>query len=111
MESMVVAAGSKSALEILQIIARRLGLATFELSERDQRLFARRKMADLAPQFPLIDISEAEILQIVEEVRAEYTAIDANLDFLLTGDNDLLVLDPYGKTRILKIVDYLEGKF
>ena len=38
-------------------------------------------------------------------------ALDADLDFLLTGDNDLLVLDPYGKTRILKIADYLAGKF
>ncbi|MEO6037641.1 MAG: hypothetical protein ABIQ93_04445, partial [Saprospiraceae bacterium] len=61
MESMVVAAGSKSALEILQVIARRLGLTTFELSERDRRLFARRKMGELAREFPVIDISEAEI--------------------------------------------------
>lgn len=80
MESMVVAAGSKSALEILQIIARRLGLATFELSERDRRLFARRKMVELAQQFPSVDISEAEILQIVEEVRAEYHAQNARPD-------------------------------
>lgn len=35
-------------------------------------------------------------------------AIDGDLDYLLTGDADLLVLDPYGKTRILKVVTYLE---
>lgn len=38
-------------------------------------------------------------------------ALDAELDFLLTGDSDLLVLDPYGKTRILKIADYVAANF
>jgi putative PIN family toxin of toxin-antitoxin system len=34
-------------------------------------------------------------------------SIDGDLDYLLTGDADLLVLDPYGKTRILKAAPYL----
>ncbi len=34
-------------------------------------------------------------------------AINGDLDYLLTGDADLLVLDPYGKTRILKIAEYV----
>ncbi|MBC7777914.1 MAG: putative toxin-antitoxin system toxin component, PIN family [Phycisphaerae bacterium] len=33
--------------------------------------------------------------------------IDGDLDYLLTGDADLLILDPYGKTRVLKIADYV----
>ncbi|MBK7937566.1 MAG: hypothetical protein IPJ82_10930 [Lewinellaceae bacterium] len=72
MQSLVITANSKSDLEILRAVARKLGLATFELSERDKRLLARRKMNELAGKTPKINISEKEILQIVEDVRAEY---------------------------------------
>ena len=74
MESLVVTANSKSELEILQAVIRKLGLTTFELSERDKRLYARRKMNELAGKTPKVDISEEEILQMVEEARAEYYA-------------------------------------
>lgn len=74
MESLVVTANSKSELEILQAVARKLGMTTFELSERDKRLYARRKMNELAGKTPKVYISEEEILQLVEEVRAEYHA-------------------------------------
>lgn len=43
MQSLVITANSKSDLEILRAVARKLGLASFELLERDKRLFARRK--------------------------------------------------------------------
>ena len=33
---------------------------------------------------------------------------DANADFLLSHDNDLLVLDPFGKTRIMRLPDFLQ---
>jgi hypothetical protein len=69
MESLVITANSKSDLEILQTVARRLGMTTFELSEQDKRLYARRKMNELAGKTPKVDVSEEEILQIVEEVR------------------------------------------
>jgi putative PIN family toxin of toxin-antitoxin system len=35
-------------------------------------------------------------------------AKDAQADFLLTGDKDLLVLNPFEKTQIIKLSDYLE---
>ncbi|GAB4498474.1 MAG: hypothetical protein OHK0019_33860 [Saprospiraceae bacterium] len=69
MESLVVTANTKSELEILQAVARKLGMTTFELSERDKRLFARRKMNELAGKTPKVYLSEEEILQLVEEVR------------------------------------------
>lgn len=74
MQSLVITANSKSDLEILQTVARKLGLASFELSERDKRLYARRKMVELVGKFPTVDVSEEEIFQIVEEVRAKYYA-------------------------------------
>lgn len=73
MQSLVITGNSKSDLEILRAVARKLGLATFELSEQDKRLFARRKMNELAGKTPKVNISEEEILQIVKEVRAELT--------------------------------------
>ena len=33
---------------------------------------------------------------------------DGNADFLLTGDEDLLVLRKFGKTRIMTLAEYLE---
>ena len=38
-------------------------------------------------------------------------ALDAKLDFLLTGDSDLLILDPYGQTRIMKIADFVAAQY
>lgn len=73
MQSLVITGNSKSDLEILRAVARKLGLATFELSEQDKRLFARRKMNELAGKTPKVNISEEKILQIVKEVRAELT--------------------------------------
>jgi len=34
---------------------------------------------------------------------------DAQADYLVTGDKDLLILDKFGKTRILKMADFLEA--
>jgi len=33
---------------------------------------------------------------------------DGNVDFIITGDNDLLVLKEYGKIKIIKPKEYLE---
>ena len=35
---------------------------------------------------------------------------DGKADYLLTGDEDLLILKKYKKTTILKIADYLHKK-
>lgn len=36
-------------------------------------------------------------------------AIDGNADYLLTGDDDLLVLKEVNKTRIMKIADFFDS--
>jgi hypothetical protein len=33
-------------------------------------------------------------------------ALDGEADYLLTGDNDLLVLEKVGETKIIKIADF-----
>ena len=35
-------------------------------------------------------------------------AKDGKADYLITGDKDLLVLDNFGKTKIIKLTDFLE---
>ena len=35
-------------------------------------------------------------------------AKDSNADYILTGDTDLLILDPFEKTRILSMTDFIE---
>lgn len=38
-------------------------------------------------------------------------AIDGKADFLLTGDQDLLVLNPHGKTKIITFSKFMESEF
>lgn len=35
-------------------------------------------------------------------------AKDGNADYLITGDNDLLILEKFGKTKIIKIAEFIE---
>ena len=35
-------------------------------------------------------------------------AIDANVEFIITGDNDLLIIEEYNKIKILKPNEYLK---
>ncbi|MEX1014846.1 MAG: putative toxin-antitoxin system toxin component, PIN family [Candidatus Paceibacterota bacterium] len=37
-------------------------------------------------------------------------ALDGEADYLLTGDNDLLVLEKVGETKIMKIADFFDLK-
>ncbi|MDX1938938.1 MAG: hypothetical protein SFU99_00210 [Saprospiraceae bacterium] len=70
MESIVITVKDKSELQFLEYLAKKMGFAAFELSEQDKRLLARRKLLEIAQDFPSIDISEEEIQQEVEAVRA-----------------------------------------
>jgi putative PIN family toxin of toxin-antitoxin system len=45
------------------------------------------------------DIDDDKILQC---------GIDGNVDYIITGDNDLLVLNEYNKIKIIKPKEYLE---
>lgn len=69
MESLVITVSNQAELRLLEEIARKMGFAAFTLSEADKRLFARRKLLEVAQNFPQMDISEEEIQQEVEAVR------------------------------------------
>ncbi|MCE7925552.1 MAG: hypothetical protein DYG98_21070 [Haliscomenobacteraceae bacterium CHB4] len=71
MGNIVVTVKNKADLELLGALAKRLGLQTFELSEQEMRLLARRKMVETVEQFPISeDISDEEIQAEVDIVRA-----------------------------------------
>ena len=58
-----------------------------------------------------IFINSQSIVQLCRDNKDDYLlalAKDAQADFLLTGDKDLLVLNPFEKTHIIKLSEYLE---
>jgi hypothetical protein len=65
-----------SRLEAFMESAQKEGtLLDIELSEKDKRLSARRKLAELTAEFPQLDISEEEILNEAEEARTARFAL------------------------------------
>ena len=38
-------------------------------------------------------------------------SVDSDADFLLTGDQDLLILNPHGKTKIMTISSFMNEEF
>ena len=55
----------------------------------------------------LVDVhSEVEICRDPKDNFLLALAKDGNADYLITGDNDLLVLKEFGKTKIVKLSDF-----
>jgi putative PIN family toxin of toxin-antitoxin system len=58
----------------------------------------------------VLSIDTVSIVHVCRDPKDDFLlalALDGALDFLLTLDDDLLVLNPYGQTQILKITEYL----
>ena len=71
MGNIVITVNSKTDLDLLAALVKRLGLSAFELTEADMRLLARRRLAATVETFSVNDdISEEEISAEVESVRA-----------------------------------------
>lgn len=71
MGNIVVTIKNKADRELLEALAKRLGLQIFELSEQEMRLLARRRMVETVEQFPVSEgISDEEIQAEVDAVRA-----------------------------------------
>jgi len=68
----------------------------------------------IAEFFELLEESSGNVvlktkIDICRDLKDNYLlslAIDSNADFLITGDNDLLVLENVKKTRIVKFTDF-----
>lgn len=61
---------------------------------------------------PFIDLIKIEsIVTVCRDPNDNFLlalAKDGKADYLLTGDNDLLVIKKLGKTKIIKIVEFME---
>jgi len=56
-------------------------------------------------------INLKSVVELCRDHKDDYLlalAKDAQADFLLIGDKDLLVLNPFEKTQIIKLSEYLE---
>lgn len=62
---------------------------------------------------PFIDLIEVEsIVTICRDPKDNFLlalAKDGKADYLITGDNDLLVLNKFGKTKIITITNLIEA--
>ena len=64
--------------------------------------------------FELLDESSINVViktktELCRDLKDNYLlslAIDSNADFLITGDNDLLILDSIENTKIIKFIDF-----
>jgi len=56
--------------------------------------------------FKIIVNLETNLCRDIKDNYLLSLAIDSNADFLITGDNDLLVLENVKKTRIVKFTEF-----
>ena len=57
----------------------------------------------------IIDIkSKVNVCRDVNDNFLLELCIDGKADYLITGDEDLLILNPFKKTKIIKFADYLK---
>ena len=71
MGNIVVTVASNADLVLLEALVKRLGLASFVLTEAEMRWLARRKLTETVETLPgAPDISEEEIRAEIEQVRA-----------------------------------------
>jgi putative PIN family toxin of toxin-antitoxin system len=72
----------------------------------ERRVSFLEKMASVARWFVVTD-KVTDCRDPKDNIFLEL-ALACNADYLVTGDRDLLVLDPYGKTRILTVATFTE---
>ena len=92
----------------------------FEIQEtmakpRLRKFFLPKSLEEMLSYFePFIDLIEVEsVVTICRDVKDNFLlalAKDGNADYLLTGDKDLLVIEKFGKTKIITIVGFLDLK-
>ncbi|HLL87666.1 MAG TPA: putative toxin-antitoxin system toxin component, PIN family [Tepidisphaeraceae bacterium] len=86
--------------ELLHVMAIELQLPAKEVADAAQRVEFRCQMVALPSSRHVVprDPKDTPILQ---------TALAANADYLVTQDEDLQVLDPYEKLRIVSLASYI----
>ncbi len=91
--------------EIVEVARRPKFRKYFDLDDLTDLLLAmRRKAAVIDVTTNVADCRDAKDNFLLA------LALDGNATHLLTGDKDLLVLNPFGKTRILTITEFLSDR-
>ena len=80
---------------------------------RLKKYFGTNALEEMLSTFePFIDLIEVQsIVTICRDPKDNFLlaiAKDGKADYLLTGDNDLLDLKKFGKTKIITIVNFIE---
>ena len=71
MENILIKVKSKADKRLIMNLAQRLGFDSFAVSESEKRMLAKKKFVQLASNMPKIDISDEQINEVVESVRAK----------------------------------------
>jgi putative PIN family toxin of toxin-antitoxin system len=90
--------------ELIEVTQRKKFIKYFDPDDVANLLSMIRSRADLVEVESIVascrDLKDNFLLSL---------ALDARATHLITGDKDLLVLEKFGKTKILTIADYLSG--
>lgn len=95
-------------------------IGTESLMEELREVVGRPKFQKYASEIQILDflkiiferldiISPQSLVSICRDPNDDFLLAlckDANADFLITGDNDLLALDPFENTRILNLSEF-----
>ncbi len=90
--------------EVIAVAQRPKFRKYFEISSLTQLLVSLRQKAHWVQV-----VSEVALCRDVKDNFLLSLALDGQARHLLTGDQDLIVLNPFGETQIMTIADYFAG--
>ncbi|MEI6068021.1 MAG: putative toxin-antitoxin system toxin component, PIN family [Methylococcaceae bacterium] len=93
--------------ELLEELKQTLQRSKFKKYFSSERILLAIDLVEQSSTF----INLKSVVELCRDHKNDYLlalAKDAQADFLLTGDKDLLVLNPFEKTQIIKLSEYLE---
>ena len=93
--------------ELLEELKQTLQRSKFKKYLSAERMLLGIELVEQSSTF----INLKSVVELCRDHKDDYLlalAKDAKADFLLTGDKDLLVLNPFEKTQIIKLAEYLE---
>ncbi len=93
--------------ELLEELKQTLQRSKFKKYLSAERMLLGIELVEQSSTF----INFKSVVELCRDHKDDYLlalAKDAKADFLLTGDKDLLVLNPFEKTQIIKLAEYLE---
>jgi putative PIN family toxin of toxin-antitoxin system len=93
--------------ELLEELKQTLQRSKFKKYLSTERMLLAIELVEQSSTF----INLKSVVELCRDHKDDYLlalAKDAQADFLLTGDKDLLVLNPFEQTQIIKLAEYFE---